>query len=47
MKTTTNTSLVNTSAVTGRTYYYKVMAVVTGKTAANSAYSAVKSVKCK
>lgn len=43
MKTTTNLSYTNTSAVAGKTYYYKVMAIHE-KSAANSAYSAAKSI---
>ena len=43
LKTTTGTSLTNTSAVSGTTYYYKVRAIASN-TAANSAYSTVKSV---
>ena len=44
MKTTTNLSYTNTGAEKGKTYYYKVMAVHT-KSAANSAYSLIKSIK--
>ena len=40
MKTTTSTSYINTSAVTGTKYYYKVKAVGS-KSAADSAYSKV------
>ena len=45
MKTTTDTSYVNTSAVAGKTYYYRVKAVASN-TAANSAYSRVKCLTC-
>ena len=47
MFTTTKTSYTNTSAKAGTTYYYKVKAVSKVKTSANSAYSAVKSIKAK
>ena len=43
MKTTTSTSYTNTSAVKGKTYYFRVVAVHT-KSAANSARSLVKSI---
>ncbi len=46
MYTTTNTSYTNTSAVSGKTYYYKVVAVAEN-TAANSAYSEVVSITAK
>ncbi len=46
MKTTTGTSYTNSSAVEGKTYYYKVRAIHE-KSAANSAYSTVKSIKAK
>ena len=42
LKTTTGTSLTNTSVISGTTYYYKVRAIASN-TSANSAYSAVKS----
>ena len=45
MKTTTGTSFTNTSAVAGKTYYYKVKAIAENS-AANSAYSSVKSRTC-
>ncbi len=45
MKTTTNTNYTNTSAVAGKTYYYKVKAIAE-KSAANSAYSAVVTRTC-
>ena len=45
LKTTTATSLTNTSVEAGITYYYKVVAVAT-KSAANSAASAVVSRTC-
>ena len=45
MKTTTSTSYTNSTAEVGKTYYYKVMAVAS-KSAANSAYSSVKSRTC-
>ena len=44
-KTTTSTSYTNSTAKVGKTYYYKVMAVAENS-AANSAYSAVKSRTC-
>ena len=44
--TTTNTSVTNTSAEAGKTYYYKVKAIHS-KSAANSAYSSVDSIKVK
>ena len=44
-KTTTGTSYTNTSAKPGNVYYYKVVAVAEN-TAANSAYSTVKSRTC-
>ena len=40
MKTTTVTSYTNTSAIAGKTYYYKVKAI-SEKSSANSAYSSV------
>ena len=46
MLTTTSTSYTNTSAKAGTTYYYKVMAIGS-KSAANSAYSSVVSIKAK
>ena len=46
LKTTTGTSLTNTSAKKGKTYYYKVKAIHS-KSAANSAYSSVDSIKAK
>ena len=45
IKTTTSTSLTNTSTTAGKTYYYKVRAIAE-KSAANSAYSEVKSQTC-
>ena len=45
MKTTTGTSFTNTSAVAGKTYYYKFKAIAENS-AANSAYSSVKSRTC-
>ena len=45
IKTTTNTSLTNTSTVAGTTYYYKVRAIASN-TDANSAYSSVKYRTC-
>ena len=46
MWTTSNTYYTNTSAKSGTTYYYKVVAL--GSTQyANSAYSNVVSIKCK
>ena len=45
IKTTTNTSLTNTSTTAGTAYYYKVKAVAE-KSAADSAYSAIKSRTC-
>ena len=47
MFTTTNRSYTNTNAKAGTTYYYKVKAVSKVKTAANSAYSAVKSIRAR
>ena len=47
MFTTSNLSYTNTSAKAGTTYYYKVKAVSKVKTAANSAYSTVASIKAK
>ena len=44
--TTTGTSMTNSSATAGKTYYYKVKAIHTNSSA-NSAYSVVKSVKSK
>ena len=44
IKTTTSLVYTNTKAVKGKTYYYKVMAIHE-KSAANSAYSLVKSIK--
>ena len=46
VKTTTSTSYTNTGAKSGVTYYYKVIAVHS-KSAANSAYSLVDSIKSK
>ena len=46
MTTTTGLSYVNTSAVAGKTYYYRVMAIASN-TNANSAYSLVKSIRAK
>lgn len=43
--TTKNTSITNTKTDAGKTYYYKVKAVAS-KSAANSAFSAVKSLTC-
>ena len=43
--TTTKTTYTNTSAKAGTTYYYKVRAIAS-KSAANSAYSAIKSMTC-
>ena len=43
LKTTTGTSLTNTSAVSGTTYYYRVLAIAEDSSA-NSAYSTVKSI---
>ena len=39
--TTSGTSMTNTGAVSGKTYYYKVVAVSSRTTAATSAYSNV------
>ena len=44
MKTTTGTSYTNTTALDGTTYYYKVRAIA-AESAANSAYSAIHSVR--
>ena len=46
VKTTTSTSYTNTSAIKGKTYYYKVVAVHS-KSAANSAYSLIDSITSK
>ena len=46
VKTTTNTSYTNTGAKSGKTYYYKVKAIAE-KSAANSAYSSIDSIKSK
>ena len=46
MYTTTSTSYTNSSAVPGTTYYYKVKAICGKSSYGNSAYSAVKSIKC-
>ena len=46
MKTTTGTSYTNTSVTSGKTYYYKVKAIHS-KSAANSAYSSIDSIKVK
>lgn len=43
--TTTKTSYVNSSASKGTTYYYKVVAVTSKSSTANSAYSSVVSIK--
>ena len=45
ISTTSNTSVTNTSAVAGKTYYYKVRAIC-GVDAAAAAFSAVKSRTC-
>ena len=45
--TTTAKTYTDKTAAAGKTYYYKVKAVSKVKTAANSAYSAVKSIKAK
>ena len=45
--TTTGLSLTNTSAKAGTTYYYKVKAISKVKSAANSAFSTVESIKAK
>ena len=42
VKTTTNLSYTNTSAKAGETYYYKVKAIVEGKSSADSAFSTAK-----
>lgn len=47
MFTTKKLKLTNLSLKSGKTYYYKVKAIKTNKTAANSAFSIVKKVKCK
>jgi len=44
---TTKTSMTNTSSVAGKTYYYKVKAVCTDNTAANSVLSSIVSATCK
>ena len=45
--TTTAKTYINKTAKAGKTYYYKVKAVSKVKTSANSAYSAVKSIKAR
>lgn len=45
VKTTTSSSYSDTKAKAGKTYYYKVKAVSTKTSDANSAFSAVKSCK--
>ena len=45
--TTTKTSFVNTSVAAGKTYYYKVKAIYSDKTAANSALSTAKKITSK
>lgn len=44
IKTTTKTSLTNTSVSTGKMYYYKVKAI-SSRTSANSAFSKIKKIK--
>ena len=46
MKTTTSLSWKDTTAASGKTYYYKVVAVA-AHSSANSAYSSVVSIKSK
>lgn len=46
IKTTKDTSVINTSAVAGKKYYYKVRAISTNSSA-HSVYSTVKSLTCK
>ena len=46
MYTLTGTSYTNTTAVAGKTYYYKVKAIDTDSSYANSAFSAVKYITC-
>lgn len=46
MFTTTNTSYTNTSAVAGKTYYYKVKAICSRNAVCNSNYSEIKTVTC-
>ena len=45
--TTTAKTYTDKTAVSGKTYYYKVKAVSKVKTSANSAFSAIKSIKAK
>ena len=45
--TTSGKMMTNTSAKAGTTYYYKVMAVCSSNSAANSAYSSIVSIKAK
>ena len=45
--TTTKTSFVNTSVAAGKTYYFKVKAFYSDKTAANSALSTAKKITSK
>ena len=47
VKTTTNKYWTDTTAVAGKTYYYKVKAVSTATSDANSAFSAVKNCTAK
>lgn len=45
IKTTTKTSLTNTSVTTGKMYYYKVKAI-SSRSSANSAFSKTKKIRC-
>ena len=46
MYTTSNTSYTNSSAVAGKTYYYKVKALCDKSSYGDSAFSAIKSITC-
>jgi len=47
ISTTSGTTFTNTSAIAGNTYYYKIKALKTGKSAATSAFSGYVSIKAK
>lgn len=47
LTTIKGTKFTNTSAVSGKTYYYKVKAICDSNNAGNSVFSAVKSITCK
>ena len=46
ISTTTGTSLTNTSAVAGKTYYYKVKAICGANSSGNSAFSSIRYLTC-